>query len=111
MTKVAGRREVRSAETHEGQELSATKGGPALSGSDGHVAIRGAPLRAHTVLAVARCSMFTYVSYVPPVLRSHTVRFVRGLFDLGGVLDVLVRLTDQCSVHRVCRPRLKPLSG
>ena len=27
------------------------------------------------------------------------------------LLDVLVRLTDQCSVHRVCRPRSKPLSG
>ena len=78
VAKVAGRCEVRSAETHEGQETSAAKGGPALSDSDGDVAIRGAPLRAHTVhvLAVARCSMFTYVSYVPPVLRSHTVRFV-----------------------------------
>ena len=83
VTKVAGRREVRSAETHEGQETSAAKGGPALSDSDGHVAnaIRGAPLRAHraqchTVLAVARCSMFTYFSYLSPVLRSHTVGFV-----------------------------------
>ena len=50
------------------------KRGPALSDSDGHVAKRGgrtgAPLRARTSTCscscVARCSMFTYVSYVPP---------------------------------------------
>ena len=97
--------------------MATAKGGPAFSDSDGHVAKRGAPLRArarariHTTqyLQLPRCSMFTYVSshtYLhAPDLRSHLWGF-----DLGGVLDVLVGLTDQCSVHRVCRPRLKSLS-